>query len=292
MKPVIRLSGDDAAVRAVGVEAAAAVRAADPQAASALFSRLWDLHLRRRRFVAEAGVPRSSVPVSGAQRPQAGTAYRAVWGTLLGLGLAAALTSAVMLGPADRRNAFTEPGLALSVAFVAGLVAIPAVLVVLLLRVPDAKSARTGETLTVLVGLICVGMFVYRLVVGTDDDRGFESQGLAIWIPMTAVSLLLLVGVAIRTDLVRRAAVGPASSRASSSRTDGAREMRREAEWAAASGTRDAAGTAEWLRRLDALEGGVDASSIAQARTLSPAAWLTWLAYDGEIDVAGVLPRP
>jgi len=50
---------------------------------------------------------------------------------------------------------------------------------------------------------------------------------------------------------------------------------------------------AEWTRRLDALAAaGIDAATVAQARTLAPAAWVAWLAYDGEIDIAGVIPRP
>ncbi|GGM39363.1 hypothetical protein [Microbacterium saperdae] len=286
-----RLSGDDSAVREVG---AAAVKAlgADPQAASALFSRLWKLHLRRARFVTSA----TAQPVSSSAAPperESGALYRTVWGVLLGIGLVAALVQAVMLGPADRRNSFMDPSTALAVALVAGVIAIPALLIVLVLRVPDHKSARTGETLAVLVGLICGGILVFRLVVGGSDDRGFDPQDLVAWLPMTAVSVLLIIGIAVRSDLVRRRSVGPAPAGSAGAQTDSVREMRREAEWAASSTRQDATAKTDWLARLDQLgERGVDADSVAQARTMTPAAWLTWLAYDGEIDIAGVIPRP
>lgn len=133
---------------------------------------------------------------------------RVLWGALLGLGLTAALVSAVMLGPADRRNAFTDPALALSMALIAGIVAIPALLVVLMLRVPNLTSARTGETLAVLVGSVCAAMLVFRLAVGAGDDRGFVDQDLAVWLPMNAVAVLLIAGIAIRSDLARRRAGG------------------------------------------------------------------------------------
>lgn len=133
---------------------------------------------------------------------------RVLWGVLLGVGLTAALVSAVMLGPADRRNAYTEPALAISVALIAGTIAIPALLVVLMLRVPDPTSARTGETLALLVGVVCIAILVFRLAVGAGDDRGFVDGDLGLWLPMNAVAVLLIAGIAIRSDLVRRRAGG------------------------------------------------------------------------------------
>lgn len=290
MKPVIRLSGDDSSVRAVGTEAVKALRA-DPQAASALFSRLWKLHLRRARFVTSASAQPVSAAATSPER-ESGTVYRAVWGVLLGVGLIAALIQAVLLGPADRRNSFTDPSTALSVALIAGVVAIPVLLIVLVLRAPDSKSARTGETLAVLVGLICGGILVFRLAIGGGDGRGFDQQDLVAWLPMTAVSVLLIIGIASRSDLVRRRSALPVSDRSVRPQTESVREMRREAEWAVSSARQDAPAKADWLTLLDQLgERGVGAASVAQARTMTPAAWLTWLAYDGEIDIAGVIPR-
>jgi hypothetical protein len=147
--------------------------------------------------------------VSSPER-ESGALYRTVWGVLLGIGLVAALVQAVMLGPADRKNAFTDPSTALAIALVAGVIAIPMLLIVWVLRVPDQKSARTGETVAVLVGLICGGILVFRLVVGGSDDRGFDQQDLVAWLVMTAVSVLSIVGIAIRSDLVRRRLGEPA----------------------------------------------------------------------------------
>ncbi|QMU97083.1 hypothetical protein FVO59_07475 [Microbacterium esteraromaticum] len=65
MKPVVRLSGDDAGVRAVAREAVELMQQGD--AGRALFSGLWDLQQRRRRFLAR---PRSqaTAPMAEASR--------------------------------------------------------------------------------------------------------------------------------------------------------------------------------------------------------------------------------
>jgi len=48
----------------------------------------------------------------------------------------------------------------------------------------------------------------------------------------------------------------------------------------------------DWQRRLDRLaEKGASSATIAQARTMTPSAWLAWLGYDGEIEIRSVLPR-
>ena len=186
-----------------------------------------------------------------------------------------------------------NPELAMSTAVIAGAIAIPVLLITLLLKVPDVRSARIGETFSVLVGLLCVAMLVVRLLLGTGDDRGFTPDDLAIWLPMTAVIALLIAGVAIRSDLVRRQDAAPSTGARTSVDPGDLRQMRRDAEWAASSSSPTPSDKAEWSRRLDTLaSAGIDATTIAQARTLAPAAWVAWLAYDGEIDIAGVIPRP
>ncbi|MFJ4253637.1 hypothetical protein [Microbacterium sp. NPDC090003] len=198
-----------------------------------------------------------------------------------------------MLGPPGRKNAYMDPELAMSTALIAGAVAIPVLLIAFLLRVPDVQSARVGETSSVLVGMLCVAMLAIRLVLGTGDDRGFRAEDLAIWLPMTAVIALLIAGVTIRSDLVRRRDAAPSTGARASVDPGDLRQMRRDAEWAASSSSPTATDKAVWSRRLDALaSAGIDATTIAQARTLAPAAWVAWLAYDGEIDIAGVIPRP
>ena len=152
---------------------------------------------------------RVSSPAASPER-ESGALYRTVWSVLLGIGLVAARVQAVMLGPADRKNAFTDPSTALAIALVAGVIAIPMLLIVWALRVPDRKSARTGETVAVLVGMICGGILVFRLVVGGSDDRGFDQQDLVAWLVMSAVSMLSIVGITIRSDLVRRRSGEPA----------------------------------------------------------------------------------
>lgn len=292
MKPVVRFAGDEASVKAVAREAVQVLRA-QPQAASALFSRLWNLHQRRRRFVSAAATRSAGAAALPVAPVVSVRGYRTLWGWLLGIGLTAALTAAVMLGPPGRKNAYMDPELAMSTALIAGAVAIPVLLIAFLLRVPDVQSARVGETSSVLVGLLCVAMLAIRLVLGTGDDRWFTAEDLAIWLPMTAVIALLIAGVTIRSDLVRRRDAAPSTGARASVDPGDLRQMRRDAEWAAASSSPTATDKAEWSRRLDALaSAGIDATTIAQARTLAPAAWVAWLAYDGEIDIAGVIPRP
>jgi hypothetical protein len=138
------------------------------------------------------------------RKQESGTFHRAVWGVLLGIGLVAALVQTVMLGPADRKNGFMDPALAFAVALAAGMIAIPVLVIVLILRVPDPESARTGETLAVLVGIVCAGILGFRLAVGVGDLRGFGDQDLAAWLPMAGASVLLIIGIAVRSDTVRR----------------------------------------------------------------------------------------
>lgn len=288
MKPVVRLQGEDTDVREIG-QAAVNAMEVRPQAASALFARLWSIHQRRRSAVSamSAQQPASATPPV---LRETGSALRAVWGTLLGIGLTAALVSAVMFGPSDRKNAFLNPELAGTVALVAGAIAVPALMIVLLLRVPDHQSARVGETLSVLVGLVCVGMLVFRLAAGSADERGFSSEAIAWWVPMTAVIELLIIGLAVRSDGVRRGPADPADRAAKRSGADDRHQMRRDAEWASSMKSEPAVATA-WTAGLDDLRERVDPDALAQARAMTPAAWLAWMSYDGEIDISGVVPR-
>lgn len=74
-------------------------------------------------------------------------------------------------------------------------------------------------------------------------------------------------------------------------RDDALRELRRIAERLAVTKA-SAAMQQDWQRRLDRLaEKGASSATIAQARTMTPSAWLAWLGYDGEIEIRSVLPR-
>lgn len=287
MKAVVRLAGEDSAVRAIGREA---VEVLQKQGVDrSLFSGLWDLHQRRRRVIAAPTPTRArSAPGADAQ-PQTSQWYRVVWGVLLGIGIAAAGVAAVMLGPADRKNQYQNADTALTVAFIAGAVAVVVLLVVAVLRVPDPSSARAGEAITVVVAVLGLALVVYRGIAGSNDDRGFTSGDLAVWMPMMVVILLLCVVVALRCDPVRRRGVLSAKPLVSAG-SDASKELRRVAARLADSAR---GGSAEWHEHLVVLDRrGVDTESIAQAKTMTPSAWLAWLAYDGEIDMTGVVPRP
>lgn len=287
MESVVRLPGDDAAVRAVSREAVEVLQQSG--SGGELFPALWNLQDRRRRFIATARA-RTSVSVAEAQA-QAGRAYRALWSVLLGVGLVAAVAAASMLGPADRKNQYTAAGSALAVAQVAGAVALLVLLLVLVLRVPEPSVARVGEGSAVVVGILCAAMLMYRLVAGTSDGRGFTAPDLATWVPMMAVIVLLMVGIVLRCDPVRRRGASACPASVGGRPSDVNKELRRTAERLASLPDGKAA-AADWRARLGVLEQrGVDARSVAQARTMTPSAWLAWLAYDGEISLAGVVPR-
>ncbi|WP_146008176.1 hypothetical protein [Microbacterium aurantiacum] len=225
------------------------------------------------------------------RRPEGG-AYRVLWATLLAVGLTAALTAAVMLGPAGRKNTFVSADLAVAVAIPAAAVAIAILLVALLLRVPDARKAAGAETMAVLVGVPVLGILVFRVVAGVSDERGFASETLLWWIPAMVVITLLLLGIAVRNDVVRRSeARNPVSRRPVMASSVDRDELRRAAESLAALPTTSAT-REHWNASLTTLERrDLPSETIAQARAMTPAAWLAWICYDGEIDVSGVMPR-
>jgi uncharacterized membrane protein YeaQ/YmgE (transglycosylase-associated protein family) len=289
MTPVIRLAGADAAVRAVAREAIDLLRRG--QESAALFGGLWDLQRSRRQFLALASsAPRLPAPDAG-ERHQSRT-YRVIWAMLLGIGLVGAVVAASMLGPPDRKNRYADADSAFAVALVGAAVALLVLLFVLLLRVPDPPSAEAGEACAVVTGILCVCILAFRLIVGTGDGRGFAADDLAIWILVMTGSVLLIGGIVLRCDPVRRQVRPRYPVRASGPSVEAGEELRRRAECLAASVRPDAASDAEWMRRLEVLaKRGIDAESVAQARTMTPVAWLAWLAYDAEIDMSGVVPR-
>lgn len=288
MKPVVRLQGADADVRAVAREAVTILQ--EQGGGGAFFDELRTLNEGRRRTVAAMRTPPSGTAIV-APEPTAGRAHRVVWGALLTLGLIAALTAAVMLGPAGRKNAFLSADLAAAVSLPAVIVAIAALLLALVIRPPDGGSARTGETMAVLVGIPVFGILVFRLIAGVGDGRGFSAATLAWWVPASAVVVLLLIGIVVRCDGVRRSADARAPRpRATAMSKDAVTPQRRTAERLAATAVSKEARQL-WGERLAALAGrGIPRETVAQAESMTPAAWLAWFCYDGEIDVSQVIP--
>lgn len=146
MKPVVRLLGDDADVRAVGCVAVEALHC-DP-GASDLFAAVSDLHRRRRQQIAaRASSARAARTVAAGESATATTsgAWRAAWATLVTLGLLAALVLVVEFGPADRKNAFSDPQLSATIALIAGVAAAVLLVVVALVPVPMGAAVRSGR---------------------------------------------------------------------------------------------------------------------------------------------------
>ncbi|ATY12359.1 hypothetical protein CU254_19215 [Amycolatopsis sp. AA4] len=287
MKPVVRLLGEDAQVRAVGREAVQALQRS--AGASDLFAEARDLHRRRRQQLA-ARAARAVTPADHATG--SARAWRVIWSTLVVAGLLGTLVLAVEFGPADRKNAFSEPRESAAIALVAGLAAGLFLVVVALMPVPDARSGAVGGLGAVLIALITAGILVYRLVVGASDRRGFTGEDLRWWSPMAAVVVLLLIVVAVRCDLARRRGRPAPVARSSATRSDAVlRELRRTAERLAATKLTVEV-QQDWQKRLERLaEKGWPEATIAQAKAMTPAAWLAWLSYDGEIEIRSVLPR-
>lgn len=295
MKPVVRLHGADADVRAVGREAVQALRGAED--APALFAAVGDLHRRRRQQVsarASSAPAARKTPNADRVSPAHSRAWRVVWSSLVAAGLLAALVLAVEFGPADRKNAFSDPRLSVGIALVAAAAAGLLLLVAALLPVPDARSGAVGGLSAALIAVITGGILLYRLVVGVGDRRGLPAEALRWWIPVTAAILVLLIIVALRGEFARRRgrALTPPASTAEPDGADApVRDLRRTAESIAATKPSPAQ-QQDWQRRLDRLaEAGTSPETIAQAKALTPAAWLAWMGYDGEIEIRSVLPR-
>lgn len=128
-----------------------------------------------------------------------------LWGTLITIGLTAALTFAVMFDPPSRKNTYLGPEDSAQAALVAGAIALVTLLISLLaVRITSAEGARVGEVCVITMSVVVTGIGVYRAIVGTGDSRGFTASDLSWWLPMEAAIVLLLLGLAIRCDRRRR----------------------------------------------------------------------------------------
>ncbi|GAB3618689.1 hypothetical protein GCM10027416_32460 [Okibacterium endophyticum] len=294
MTGVIRLQGEDSDVIAVA-QAAAKTIAADRDVRRSLFLQLWNLHSGRRQLAAPGVSVEGAAPISS-PASESSRAWQGTWGALLGIGLTAAMTAAVMFGPAGRRNTYISAELAFAVATPAAIIAAVLLVALLLLPVPRGQAARYGTVCTVIVAIVVAVMLAFRIFAGESDSRGFTLEQVALWTPVTSAIFLLLLLVSLRFDVIRRRTAEvddrPGARELSRVRVSRTRDLRRTAErLARGEQGRAAEGSADWLSRLDRLEArGVDARTIAQARTLTPTAWLTWVFYDGDIDVSEILP--
>lgn len=285
---VVRLAGEDATLRAIAREAVGTLGAD-----SGHYPALWALHRRRRRFIASSAWRPAPQPQPAERRTVRLTrAYRAVWGTVLGAGLLAALVLVLQFDAEHRKNRFVSAEQAVTLAQIAAPIALVALGIGLLLRVPGVVDAEVVEVLASLVGLLALGMLVFRFGVGAGDGRGFTEDDVAWWIPVSALVLLLLIGIVVRCDVARRRAnpwKPPRGSAGAGHRV--LRELRRTAARLAGIDI-DTEQAIEWSARLDVLDKrGIDADAVAQAREMTPIAWLAWMSYDGELEISGVVPR-
>ncbi|XBB68609.1 hypothetical protein ABFU82_04645 [Nocardioides sp. WV_118_6] len=271
-----RLEGADGDVLAVAREAVRVLRE-DRATRRALFPRLARLHHERRALQDLPELPRT---------PLATRVGTVLWWLLHAAGLTAVLTTAVMLGPSGRRNTYLGADDALAVALPAGVVALVLLAGLLVLLVPAGETPRSAVGLAVITGLVVAGLVGYRLAAGTSDGRGFSGDQVRSWTPWALAGLAVLVLLVVRLERARRR-TPPRAVRRDPAQVR--RHLRRQADWLAGAPT-PAGTTATWERRLTRLEErGVPATTIAQARSLSPAAWLAWTFDDPRLDVSGVL---
>lgn len=290
---VVRLTGHDEDVVAVAKAAARAVDEHD-DLRRAVFPAMSGLRRDRRAYL-NAEVIASRPPEPGVTRA---SAWTVVWGVLLGVALGAALLSFASFGPSGRKNRFIDPETAVAVGMPALWIALAAALVVLVVPVPRGQAARVGTGTTVIVGIMLAAILGFRLVFGGSDDRGFTESQLVPWLGGGAALLLVLGLLAWRLDRRRRALRGvrePQVRRDRRLRRDEGRRLRRRAVELAAKDPGSApARTAlaeDWTGRLDRLaRQGVNADTVAQARTLTPVAWLAWTYYDGDLDTDDITP--
>lgn len=278
---MIRLEGTDGDVVAVARAAVRTLRR-DRTTRRGLYPRLAAHHAARRRLAQTPAPPGS---------PFARRVGLALWWLLYGAGLVAVLAAAALAGPPGRKTTYLRAEDAMPVATTAAVVGVVLLGVVLVLRTPrGGGTPLAATTLGVTTGGLVLLLVGYRLVVGTGDDRGVTADQLRTWSPPAVLAILALVAVTVRVDRTRRRT--PEEVPAGASRRDQERHLRRRAaELATTAPARPAAEVAaEWHGRLDRLERqGVDPRTTAQARTMTPAAWLVHTFDDGDRDVTGIL---
>ncbi|PPG32099.1 hypothetical protein [Pseudoclavibacter sp. RFBB5] len=128
-----------------------------------------------------------------------------VWGTLVGIFLAAVCTASAMMLPLGRRTRFLDPELAIAIAMPAAVVALTVGLLLVALRPPSRQGfAATAETFGITVGVLHMLIFGYRLIVGAGDGRGFTPGIVHVWWAYAAAASALLAVFALRVDRARR----------------------------------------------------------------------------------------
>ncbi|WP_458107912.1 hypothetical protein M1D51_20945 [Arthrobacter sp. R3-55] len=277
-KAVLTLEGTPSDVVAVS-EAAAQAIAVNDRVRRPLFRELHRLHERRGAMAKTPDITRGRKRIL----------WQATWGFLLSAGLSAALTAAVMFGPADRKSTYITAEQAASVASPAAVIGIVLLAVALFLPVPARPAARYGTVCTLIVGLFVIGLVTFRAVTGVADDRGFDSGQVAPWLIKMSLTLALLALLAWRLN--RKRVLELQQDLSPAGRKEAMRNLRTAAEHLAATSLerwgQGAGGSvsAAWNDQLKQLERqGTPPAVIAQARAIGPVAWLARFVYGGDFD--------
>ena len=132
-------------------------------------------------------------------------AYEWFWGSALGVFLVSVVVSIAMMGPPTRKNRFLHTVLAETIAGWSTVIALLFGVLVLVASVPARRSfAFAAQTMTLVVGILFSTVTVYRAIVGANDDRGFDADAVNHWLLGAFGILVLLLGVWIRADRMRR----------------------------------------------------------------------------------------
>ncbi|WP_143034041.1 hypothetical protein [Paramicrobacterium humi] len=260
-----RLQGGDGEVRAVAREALAVLRRDDARAGGILsgIERL----ARARRVT----------PTRGG----------AVFFTLLGIGLVAAVVSGALAGPPGKRI-MIDPATAVPALMAAGIVAVLALAAALARGIHRPVPSDAGVILSVIVALIVAGIAVYRLVVGpSGGTAALPPSAYVLWLAGAAVIVMELVVIA---GVLRRA-VRSRDAAFARGRPDREPSLRAQAEELAQKDRALSVRTrADWEAALAELQ-SVPTATIEQARLLGPIGWLAWAAYGRRIDPTELAPH-
>lgn len=285
----MRLVGSDAEIIAVAHEAQR-VCAGDEALSVALMSLSRARKDSNRAWAAtDSGAP--AADSSGPAAERGGTA----WAVALGVGLLGAVIFAIAFAPAHRGATMASPDVA-QMAMRIGIA--PAVLGLLIARVTDASvphaRLNTGSMLSATFGLLLVGAFGYRLVVGT-SRTGLSVGTLTVWMIIVAALATTLFLLAMRWRKRSRAAEEVSHSRPHGSArvTDENRRLltyTHDLASGAAPWGRDAVEAESWAASVVRLN-HMGPETIAQAKSLGPRAWLVWAVYDARVDVSSLRLR-
>lgn len=277
----VRLRGSDDEILDVARRARAAIDA-DRALAGEVIPALAGLSRARRAAV----TPSAKLSASSASMPVAGGWRGVFWTVAVMVGLVAAVAYGWLLTP--YRGFTFPPEVVLQVAPVAFVVAIVLLASALLAAsVASPTQALSALVISVTAGAMIVFVALYRLVAGAAAPPELNDGQRLWWFAGAAalVSLLAVLSLRLRHRRLRQdAAAGVVWSGDRAIQRERRRLLVEAHRLAARAPYPDSPAVSGWEEALSRLD--VSADALAQARELGAVSWLTWVAYDGEIETS------